>query len=211
MFAIDESNYSAVLFDCDGTLVDSMPLHFNAWCEALKDHGAKFSLSWEEFLSRAGMGMEQTVHEWNRSYDCSLSPAAVVESQRQHFAANHHKLQEIEAVAIEARRLAKQGFPVAVVSGGSATIVKESLVLTQLASCFRVVVTPEQVALGKPAPDMFLLAAEALGVAPGRCLVIEDGAMGIEAAKAARMDVLVIGPEYWQLPETTPQASKEFV
>jgi HAD superfamily hydrolase (TIGR01509 family) len=92
----------------------------------------------------------------------------------------------IEPVVAFARRVA-QIHPVAVASGGTREIVERSLELTGLAKLFPVVVTACDVMHGKPSPDMFLLAAEMMGVAPGKCLVFEDAEPGMRAATAAGM------------------------
>ena len=93
----------------------------------------------------------------------------------------------IEAVVAFARRAVAERIPVSVASGGPRDIVRHTLELMRLQDLFPVVVTPEDVVHGKPAPDMFLLAAQKMGVAPARCLVFEDAEPGIQAAEAAGM------------------------
>ena len=92
----------------------------------------------------------------------------------------------IEPVVAIARRVAA-AHPVSIASGGPRDIVREMLRITGLAPLFKVVVTPEDVVHGKPHPDMFLLAAEKMGVAPEKCLVFEDAEPGMRAAEAAGM------------------------
>lgn len=183
---LPEQRYQAFIFDCDGTLVDSMSLHFEAWREAFKQLDAPFDFTWQVFQSRAGMGLEQTVLELNQQFGTRLDPAAVVQVQ---FEASERLLanvQAIEPVARFAREVAVR-HPVSVASGGKRRHVERSLRIVGLDALFPVVVTQEDVTRGKPDPQMFLLAAERMGVRPEHCLVLEDSPLGLAAAKAAGM------------------------
>jgi beta-phosphoglucomutase-like phosphatase (HAD superfamily) len=190
--------YEAFIFDCDGTLVDSMPLHFAAWRDAFGRFQAPFEFTWSLFQSRAGMGLEQTVRELNLQFGASLDPVAVVQAQ---VAASERLLETVRAidpVAHFAREVAATS-PVSVASGGKRHHVARSLRVTGLEVLFPVVVTQEDVTRGKPDPEMFLLAAERMGVGPAQCLVIEDSPLGLEAAKAAGMGAAWV--EHRQLNE----------
>jgi beta-phosphoglucomutase-like phosphatase (HAD superfamily) len=178
--------YEAFIFDCDGTLVDSMPLHFAAWREAFARHQAPFDFTWELFLSRGGMGLEQTVRELNFQFSTCLDPCAVVQAQVDASERLLATVRAIDPVARFAREVAAAS-PVSVASGGKRHHVARSLRVTGLEALFSVVVTQEDVTRGKPDPEMFLLAAQRMGVKPKECLVVEDSPLGLEAAKAAGM------------------------
>ena len=98
-------------------------------------------------------------------------------------------LQRLELISpvVDFARNVSRTHPVAVASGGTRDVVRSTLAKTGLAPLFAVVVTADDVEHGKPAPDMFLLAAKFMGVEPAHCLVFEDGEPGIQAAKAAGM------------------------
>lgn len=185
----------AVIFDCDGTLVDSMPLHHRAWCAAFERHGATFDFSWTLFMSRAGKGLEQTVVELNAQFSHSLDPVLVVGAQREHYQRLLPELTVLESVVAYAQACHGK-LPMAVASGGEKEMVLRALEVVGIRHLFDHVVCQVDVEHGKPSPEMFLLCAERMGVAPEHCLVFEDGEPGIEAAKAANMPwVAVDGSE----------------
>jgi beta-phosphoglucomutase-like phosphatase (HAD superfamily) len=186
-------HYAAFLFDCDGTLVDTMGTHFRAWQETLREHGLRGEIPYGFFHSLGGMsGLEvaRTLCAWA---GIQADPQQLALEKRARFMAHADHCPEIPLVADFARKVART-HPVAVVSGGHLSAVERSLRAAGLLDLFGVILTPADVARGKPAPDMFLLAAERLGVSPARCLVFEDGAPGIEGAQAAGMRVIVIEP-----------------
>lgn len=186
--------YSGYIFDCDGTLADSMVVHHRAWLAALALHGAHIDFHWELFTSRAGMTLPSTVRELNAQFGLSLDPEGVTASQRLEYERFLPTVQPIADVVELALRVSKNR-PVSVASGGERQVVLRTLELIGLGQTFPVVVTAEDVTHGKPAPDMFLLAAEKMGVSPGDCVVFEDAALGLEAARRAGMaSVLVRSP-----------------
>ena len=191
MLTLDSHLHDAVIFDCDGTLVDTMPLHFTAWRTALAKFHASFEFTCELFNRRAGMAIERTVEELNHEFGCLLPPEQVAEAQRAVYLTTAANIDPIEHVVAFARSL--DGLcPMAVASGSSRTSVQAALQCIKLLTSFQTIVTPNDVRAGKPAPDMFLLAASRLGVAPHRCLVIEDGILGLEAAQRAGMDAYCV-------------------
>jgi HAD superfamily hydrolase (TIGR01509 family) len=185
--------YGGYIFDCDGTLADSMVVHYKAWLAALAAHGATFDFSWELFTSRAGMTLPNTVRELNAQFGLALDPEAVTTSQRLEYERFLHTVQPIAAVVELALRV-RASRPVSVASGGERNVVQRTLALIGLGQTFPVVVTAEDVSHGKPAPDMFLLAAERMGVPPGECVVFEDSVLGLEAAKRAKMAAVLVRP-----------------
>jgi len=185
--------YGGYIFDCDGTLADSMVVHYRAWLAALAAHGAAFDFSWELFTSRAGMTLPNTVRELNAQFGVTLDPEAVTQSQRTEYERFLPTVQPIAAVVELALRVAASR-PVSVASGGERKVVRQTLELIGLGQTFPVVITAEDVVHGKPAPDMFLLAAERMGVSPTECVVFEDSVLGLEAAQRAKMASVLVRP-----------------
>jgi len=186
--------FGGYIFDCDGTLADSMVVHHRAWLAALAAHGATFDFDWELFTSRAGMSVPNTVRELNSQFGLSLDPDGVTRSQRDEYQRFLPTVQPIIEVVELARQVASSS-PVSVASGGERDIIERTLELLDLRQTFPIVVTAQDVTHGKPAPDMFLLAAERMGVRPEDCVVFEDAVLGLEAAKRAGMaSVLVRSP-----------------
>ena len=185
--------YGGYIFDCDGTLADSMVVHHKAWLSALATHGACLDFHWELFTSRAGMTLPNTVRELNAQFGLDLDPHAVTASQRAEYERFLPTVQPILEVVELARRVS-QNRPVSVASGGERVVVQRTLELIGLGQTFPVVVTAEDVRHGKPAPDMFLLAAERMGVSPADCVVFEDAVLGLEAAKRAGMASVLVRP-----------------
>ncbi len=197
---LPEGDHAGYIFDYDGTLADSMPLHFRSWSHADRTHGASFVFTWELFYSMAGTGLHDTVPILNQRYGESLDPDAVVATQMARVGKQHHTLKPILPVVDLARMLA-QTRPIAVASGGIREHVHRSLEIVGISDLFSVVVTQEDVANSKPAPDSFLLAAEKMGVSPSQCIVFEDSSLGLEAAERAGMRAVYIDPEIYSARE----------
>jgi beta-phosphoglucomutase family hydrolase len=183
---IPAGEFAGYIFDLDGTLVDTMPLHYRAWDAAMQHAGLKGRLSEDLFYSLGGVPTRRVAELLGQHYGLSLDPEKVFHDKEARFLELQAEMTLIEPVVAYAREAAKQ-FPVSVASGGPRDIVRATLATMKLADLFPVVVTPEDVVHGKPAPDMFLLAAARMGVAAARCLVFEDAEPGIAAAKAAGM------------------------
>jgi HAD superfamily hydrolase (TIGR01509 family) len=194
-FTQPSREYSAYIFDCDGTLVDTMPLHFEAWTEALQAAGAPFEFHWDLFVSRAGMSLEQTARELGLQFDYELDALAVAAHQRELYARLAEGAQPVHEVVEFAKELMRRGKPLAVASGSDRETVCLVLSKIGIVDWFEAILTPEDVERGKPHPDMFLLAAARLTHPAEDCLVIEDGEMGFEAARRANMDYCIVrGP-----------------
>lgn len=179
--------YAGYIFDCDGTLVESMPLHFQAWRHAFTHHGAPFEFDWALFTSRAGMPLEETVLALNVQFGTTLVPADVVAVQRAMYRTLLAEVRGIDPVVAFAKEVASRA-KVSVASGGHRAEVETSLRNAGILELFDCIVTAEDVTRGKPDPEMFLRCASGMGLPPEACLVIEDGAFGIEAAERAGMD-----------------------
>lgn len=187
----DLERYEAFIFDCDGTLADTMPAHYLAWRSALLEGGATFEFTWSLFVRRAGMSMERTVTELNEQFAGSLDAELITARQRVLFEELSAQIEPIIEVTDFARRLHRR-HPIAVASGSSRNSVERTLTAVGVRDLFEIIVTPEDVEHGKPSPESFLLAAHRLNVRPERCLVVEDGELGFEAARRAGMDYVVV-------------------
>ncbi len=183
---IPPGDFAGYIFDLDGTLVDTMPLHYRAWDEAMRAVGLQCTLDEELFYSLGGVPTLKVAELIAKHYGLTIDPHAVFDHKESLFKALQTDAKLIEPVVEFARRVAKT-HPTAIASGGPREIVHGMLKLTGLAPLFQVVVTPEDVVHGKPHPDMFLLAAQKIGVAPEKCLVFEDAEPGMRAAVAAGM------------------------
>jgi HAD superfamily hydrolase (TIGR01509 family) len=188
---LPERSFGAFIFDCDGTLVDSMPIHYICWVDALRKNGATYDFTEDEFYYYAGVPEKDTVIILNKQHGTNIDPDAVVATKAEMFVRRIPEIQTVRPVANYARSLYGNA-PISVASGSEAPIVRACLKATSLFDLFPIIITPENVKRGKPAPDMFLLAAERMGVAPADCLVFEDGRSGLEAAKAAGMEAVFI-------------------
>ncbi|HGY55352.1 MAG TPA: HAD family phosphatase [Caldithrix abyssi] len=181
-----EKNIQALIFDCDGTLVDSMPLHFEAWRETFKKFGRSYP---HDFVNaRKGMRVADVVREYNRHYNDHLNVLRFTAIKEEIALKRLQTVKPIEPVAEVVRHHAGI-LPMAVCSGSPEKSVRISLQAVGLAGLFKVILTADDGLAPKPAPDMFLEAARCLNVVPERCQVFEDGDYGIEAAEKAGMIV----------------------
>jgi beta-phosphoglucomutase family hydrolase len=177
-------DFQAYLFDCDGTIVDSMPLHYIAWKTALGEWGAEYPE--DLFYQWGGKPIREIVAELNRMQGLSMPVEEVAHRKEGLYYELLPKLTAVPEV-LEQIRAQHGRIPFAVVSGSTRESVVKSLEITRLLDKFDVLVCAGEYRNAKPAPDPFLLAAEKLGVAPKKCLVFEDTDLGIEAATAAGM------------------------
>jgi HAD superfamily hydrolase (TIGR01509 family) len=184
--------FGGIIFDCDGTLVDSMPIHYLCWVDALRHHHAPFAFTEETFYGLAGIREQDAVRILNERHGSQVDPEGVAEFKFELFKQRFEEVQPVLPVAELARGAHARGVPIAVASGSEEVTVRGCLTATGLLPLFEVLITPRLVERGKPAPDMFLLAAERLGVAPEECLVIEDGQSGLDAAQAAGMSAVFV-------------------
>lgn len=178
--------FAGFIFDCDGTLVDTMPLHYRAWNVAMQRSGLSGELCEDLFYSLGGVPTRRVAELLGAHYGLGLDPDRVFVEKEEIFLEMQGELRVIPAV-VEFARAAARRAPVSVASGGPRPIVRQTLERAGLAELFPIVVTPDDVVHGKPAPDMFLLAASRMGIAPEQCLVFEDAEPGFRAAEAAGM------------------------
>lgn len=175
----------AAIFDFDGTLVDTMPVHYEAYRRTFADAGIELTPS--DYYDNVGGTWREAIPRFLRGRPCSLTNEEL-HDRKQALVLSVLRTAEIpQLAASRLLPLLRGRVKMAVASSGSRATVE--LVLERLGwkSWFGAVVTGEDVAVGKPAPDLFLLAARSIDVAPARCLVFEDNDDGIAAAVAAGM------------------------
>jgi len=181
---IPQGTFRAYLFDCDGTIADSMPLHYVAWSTALDEWGCPFDETL--FYEWGGKPVHEIISTLNRMQGLNMPVAEVAERKESLYYEQLPNLKPVPEVLEQIE--AQYGvIPLAVVSGSSRESVVNSLTALGLLERFDTIVGAEDYARSKPAPDGFLTAAERLGVSPADCLVFEDTALGIQAATAAGM------------------------
>ncbi len=168
-----------------------MPAHFEAWRDALAVFGACGVLREDVFFAMGGRPSRDIVLEINDLYGLKLDPDAIALAKREAFFKRMGAITLIDEVAAFAESL-RGKVPMAVASGSSRRVVEKTLQQLGVSDWFDEVVTSEDVAEGKPAPDIFLHAAKLLGVTPMKCLALEDAPAGILAAQRAGMQVLAI-------------------
>jgi beta-phosphoglucomutase-like phosphatase (HAD superfamily) len=174
----------ALIFDCDGTLADSMPAHHRAWLEILRPYGMDFPA--ERFYALGGVPTRLIADILFGEAGKTVDLAAVVRAKEDAFLTALAEITPItRVVAIAAAARGRQ--PMAVASGGRRPIVERTLRQIGVLDWFPVVVTAEDSARPKPEPDVFLEAARRLGVAAAACTVYEDTVHGLEAARRAGM------------------------
>ena len=185
--------FSAVIFDLDGTLVDSEPLYLEADQKIFRPLG--IIVEAEHKKPYTGLSSHCFLADIKKQYDLSLS---VEELLTRKNAAYMELAQERTHVFPEMRtfvRLLKEhGYPLAVASGSSKEVIDAVLEAADLLTYFDVTLSSSQVKKGKPAPDVFLEAARLLNTPPQACLVMEDSCYGVEAAKNAHMSCIAIPP-----------------
>lgn len=186
-----ESDFDALIFDLDGTLVDSMPAHFESWCHALALHGAAGIFGEDVFQAMGGRPTHDIVGDLNGEHGLSLDPEAICFAKREWFRKNLHKVELYHEVVDFARSHAGK-VPLAVATGSSRIGAELTLQAVGLSDLIDEVVSCDDVKCGKPAPDIYLEAASRIEVAPERCVAFEDAPAGIMAAQSAGMRVVAV-------------------
>jgi HAD superfamily hydrolase (TIGR01509 family) len=185
--------FKAYLFDCDGTIADSMPLHYLAWKKALGEWNCDFDE--QLFYAWGGMPIAEIISALNKQHGLNM-PADVVAHRKESL--YYDLLPQLRAVPEVVEHIeAEHGrIPFAVVSGSTRESVTASLVTLKLLHRFAALVCAGEYKKSKPDPEPFLLAADKLGVPAKDCLVFEDTEMGIQAATAAGMASVKVPPPW---------------
>lgn len=182
--------FDGLIFDCDGTLVDTAPAHYKAVQYALQRHAMSMPAPW--YFARTGLSPDAML----TAFEADFQPLA---ESREDFGAAYRKafqtsmdaMEEVAVVADVARTW-KGRVPMAVASNGQKENVRGTLRAVGLLDLFEDVVAIEDVKQGKPAPDVYLEAARRIGIVPERCIVLEDTEEGLAAGRAAGARVIDI-------------------
>ena len=190
----------AVLWDMDGTLVDSEEYHWLSWRDTMSAHG--LAITHAQFLETFGQRNDAILSRW-------LGPDATPEKIQEIGDAKEalyrqlvreRGLQPLPGAKEWVERLHREGWLQAIASSAPRANVETVLEVTSLFRDFEAIVSAEDVTAGKPDPQVFLKAAEKLGVPPARCIVVEDAAAGVEAARRAGMRSIGVGRNGTRLP-----------
>jgi len=187
--SLPAGDFRAFIFDCDGTLADNMPLHYEAWSRAMTDFDGLYPA--ELFYEWGGVPTAEIVRRLNARFGLALEVDEVVLRKEHYYRASIPRVVAKPDVVALVRDYHGR-LPLAVASGGHRDLVDRTLRALGIADCFQAVVAAEDYDRGKPHPDPFLTAAERLRVAPAHCLVFEDTATGAEAARAAGMACVLV-------------------
>lgn len=179
--------HKAVIFDMDGVLIDSQPLHYQVDMAVL--HRCGYPATLDTVTPYTGMSNPDRWPKYKASLNLTPSAAQLIEWQVEILMDTfiREKLTAIEGIPALLRRIKAEDTKTAVASSSSHDLIDLVLAKIEAAPYFDVLVSGEDVSVGKPAPDVFLRAAEKLGVTPADCVVIEDSPSGIRAAKNAGM------------------------
>lgn len=186
-------NAKGLIFDLDGTLADTMPIHYIAWKNAAANYGIDFTT--DLFSQLAGIPLYPTVEKLNQIFGKTIDPKEMGDLKEEEFENNMHLTPEIKVVTDLVRKYHGK-MPMAVGTGGSRRLSLKSLDIIGLGGYFDILVTSEDVSNFKPHPETFLKCAELMGVAPVDCEVFEDGVLGIQAARTAGMMVVDVTEYY---------------
>ena len=184
LLPIPDLPFKAYLFDCDGTIADSMPIHFVAWTTVLAEYGCR--VDEETFYAWGGMPIREIIRTLNERYGLSMPVAEVARRKEELYLRALAKLKAVPEVLEHIERSFGR-IPFAVVSGSTRDSVMASLTQLGLLDRFDTLVCAGDYTRGKPDPEPFLIAAERLKVSPKDCLVFEDTDIGIESATRAGM------------------------
>ena len=180
-------DYQALIFDCDGTLTDSMPVHFVAWNRTMKLYGIDFPE--DRFYAMGGIPTDKIIRVLADEQGVLVDAHQAAMAKENAFLELLHLLEPIRHVVEVARHFHKQ-LPMIVASGGFREVIKKQITQIGCDGLFDDIVAAEDTVRHKPEPDVFLEAARRAGADPTKCLVYEDSDLGLQAARAAAMDYI---------------------
>lgn len=185
-------NIKAVLFDMDGLMVDSEPFHLKAFNEELQKYG-KYITEEENAKLYMGMSPSDESKDMVKRYDLPILAEELALAKQNNF--RHFLAQEVNpqpGLLKLLQDLSQSGFKIAFASGSVKENIETVINKFQIGSLIDAYCSTQEVEKGKPAPDVYLLAAQRIGIKPDECLVLEDAPKGVEAAKAAGMTCFAI-------------------
>jgi beta-phosphoglucomutase family hydrolase len=187
---IPDRVFGGYIFDCDGTLADTMPLHYRAWTRLVAELGGTFPE--QLFYESGGKPTVEILRMLRDEHGLKVGDVEkAAKRKEEYFLEMIHEVKPIEPVLHVVRRC--YGIkPMAVASGGFRRQIEQTLDALGIRSLFDAVVCVEDYARGKPFPDPFLEAARRLNVPPADCVVFEDSLLGVQAAKAAGMECVFV-------------------
>ena len=176
-----------LIFDCDGTLADTMPLHWRAWQQVAGRHAIYFTE--ERFYALGGVPSRDILKVLKQEQSLTLDPLTVAKEKEEAYLELLSHVGPIEIV-VQVAHDHYGKLPMAVASGGTHRVIKTVLTHLGIRRLFQAVVTSEDVANQKPAPDIFLEAARRIVVRPEFCRAYEDTDLGLQAIRAAGMSAV---------------------
>jgi len=190
----------AVLWDMDGTLVDSAEYHWQAWRDTMSREGCP--ITYEQFQATFGQRNDSILRQWLGEKVTSELWQRIGNAKealyRQHV--RQHGISALPGALEWIHLLQKHGWVQAIASAAPRANIETILEVLRVRECFEAIVSAEDVRRGKPDPEVFLIAAGKLGVTPEHCIVVEDAKHGIEAARAARMKSIGVSQNDKHLP-----------
>jgi HAD superfamily hydrolase (TIGR01509 family) len=186
-----ESRIRGLIFDCDGTLVDSMPIHIDAWCQTFAAHGVGCPKNFIDEVK--GMPAERIVGVFNRRYGKQLEPTSFAAMKNRLARQRLADAPPIQPV-VDVVQTYRGRLPMAVASGGTRANVMLTLESIGIKDCFAAILTADDAVPHKPDPAIFIEAARRLGVPARYCQVFEDGEAGLEGARRAGMTATDVRP-----------------
>ncbi|WP_372654315.1 HAD family hydrolase [Halobacteriovorax sp.] len=183
----DLSNYEALIFDLDGTLLDSMPLHNKAWMDTFSINGVEIT---EDFLMEtAGMASQRIVSIVNERFDKELDLKTVATQKREMYLKNLDKVGIVESVLAIIKEYHGK-IPLGVITGGSHEVVDQLLPILKLDHYFDSIICADDTELGKDSTEPYELMGTQLNVLPSKCIFFDDGDVGLKGAQLAGMDTI---------------------
>lgn len=186
-----KQHIKALIFDCDGTLADTMSIHDQSWHETLAEHGVTCQQSFLDDV--AGMPTKEIVELINKKFNQQIDPTTFVPKREERAFERLFSVRPITPIVDIAKKHHGK-LPMSVVSGGAKKHVIATLDTIGIKNLFDTIITADDPVTPKPSPDIFLLAANYMNIEPKKCQVFEDGEMGMLGAEKAGMVVTDVRP-----------------
>jgi beta-phosphoglucomutase family hydrolase len=184
----------AIIFDMDGVIINSIPAHIKAWEIPLSKYGVNFKAEnfYEEFQRCNGMTTKDFGKLFKERYNIKVDDKVLSDSKHENYINLIKNIEVFDNVLEFIKLLKEKGFQLAIATSEPKKIVDIVVEKFELNKYFKIIITVDQVEKPKPDPEIFIKAANALGVSPEQCIVIEDSPAGVKAAKSANMKCIAI-------------------